>query len=242
MRPFKDRSSAQCFPEPSRLDFPTSPSCRATSQEKAFSHEPPPQGAWRPLWAHPGRSEILGHSPKADIRSGKLKCLLSTHCRRYHLLTRLVLTYVSTANCEGQMLKILAVAALLLTTIAAQTPNRSLAPGQGLRPLTDAEMKALLPGSYIREIVPAHLDDLSTDEQFNRDGTHVRFTDNREVEGHYAIKNGKICVENEINQKYCRIFAVDKTGHYFKGSPTYLVPVSIQRLRVGASAPSVHLH
>jgi len=104
-----------------------------------------------------------------------------------------------------------------MTTMAMQTPSHSASSGSGFRALTDAQLKALLPGSYIQEIVPAHLQDLSTPEQFNRDGTYIRYADNAELEGHYTVRNGTVCVKDEVHPEYCRFVAVDAAGRYYLG-------------------------
>jgi len=119
-----------------------------------------------------------------------------------------------------------------MTTMAMQTPSHSASSGSGFRALTDAQLKALLPGSYIQEIVPAHLQDLSTPEQFNRDGTYIRYADNAELEGHYAVRDGKVCVKDDVHPEFCRFIAVDNAGQHYIGKsllPTDLKPFSILR-------------
>lgn len=118
---------------------------------------------------------------------------------------------------------------------SAQVALNAPPPGEiEYRSLTDAELRVLLPGSYMREIVPDNLQDLSTPEQFNRDGTYIRYADNAELEGHYTVRDGKVCVKVDIHPGNCRFIAVDSAGRYFIGKsllPADLKPVS--RLPIG---------
>ena len=101
--------------------------------------------------------------------------------------------------------------------MAAGIAENPAASESELRPLTDVEISALLSGACIREIVPANVQDLSTPEQFNRDGTYIRYADNAELEGHYTVRNGTVCVKDEVHPEYCRFVAVDAAGRYYLG-------------------------
>ncbi len=100
------------------------------------------------------------------------------------------------------------------------------------RQLTEQEVRRLMTGSYVTKIVPEGHQDLSTPEQFNSDGTYVRYADNREIEGHYSFKDGMFCVNVIIHPEYCRFIFVDDLGQVFTKSPNYqFVPVKIDRTR-----------
>jgi hypothetical protein len=87
--------------------------------------------------------------------------------------------------------------------------------GDVLRALTTAELRNILAGSYIEEIVPNGRRDLSTPEKFNSDGRHVRYTDNREIDGKYTLDADRVCVHDELDQVYCRFMLMNRSGQYF---------------------------
>ena len=117
--------------------------------------------------------------------------------------------------------------AILVATALTLPAQAEAAP----RRLTATEIRAVLPGSYVQEVVPAHLQDLSTPEQFNSDGTYVRQADNRDIEGRYAIEQDMVCVDPVIHKKTCRFMLVDRYGQHFFQSATLptarLVPVKL---------------
>ena len=101
-----------------------------------------------------------------------------------------------------------------------------------MRPLAKAELQSLLSGVYVRTKTPPGLQDLSTLRQFSRDGSsYLEYADNLEIEGHYTVEAGKVCVKDEFHPRYCQYVAVDGAGQYYMGkslSPMHLRPVSIQ--------------
>ena len=84
------------------------------------------------------------------------------------------------------------------------------ASGGDVTPLTDAELKALMPGILVRQ---PH--DWNMPEQFNRDGSYLRYADNLEIEGCYTVSDGKVCVKDEFHPEFSRLIGVDKAGQYY---------------------------
>jgi hypothetical protein len=102
------------------------------------------------------------------------------------------------------------------------------------RPLTDSELRKLLAGSFIEEVVPYELRYMATPEQFNLDGTYIRYADNLDLEGLYTIENGKVCVIIKGRQRLCRYILIDPSERYWISksmSPTDFRLISIRPLR-----------
>jgi hypothetical protein len=119
----------------------------------------------------------------------------------------------------------LGLSALVIATAPISAAQSEAAP----RKLTTTEIRKLLPGLYVQEVVPDGLQDLSTPEMFNKSGNYIRYADNHEIDGRYAIERGLVCVNDELHRKYCRFILVDVRGQYYFQSaarPTaMLVPI-----------------
>ncbi|MDQ3246561.1 MAG: hypothetical protein M3Q52_06675 [Pseudomonadota bacterium] len=107
---------------------------------------------------------------------------------------------------------------------------KTMSGAQAPRALNEHELRALFNGRTINDVVPEGLQDLSTPEQFNKDGTYVRYADNRELEGRFTIESGMVCVDYNIHPKFCRYIFIDDAGFYYKSpsmeSPRYPISVS----------------
>ena len=96
--------------------------------------------------------------------------------------------------------------------------------------LTTMELKNALTDSWVEEVVPEGVQDLSTPEEFHRNGTYVRHVDNRDIEGRYTLERGLVCVVDELRDpEYCRYVLVDGRGQFYFGSTgsARLLPIKI---------------
>jgi hypothetical protein len=82
------------------------------------------------------------------------------------------------------------------------------------RHLNTDEIKTLLQGSRITQPVVQQLY-ARTMEDFEQDGTHVRYTDNYEGRGKYRIQNNSVCVTDERERDFCRSVLIDGDGGYW---------------------------
>lgn len=124
--------------------------------------------------------------------------------------------FLTTWSLMGAALLIAACAQPEAAPVVSSKPPVSIS--QEIRPLTEQELQQLFSGLNIREVTPPGMQNLSTLEQFNKNGTYVRYADNREIEGRYTIKNDRVCVRVVIHPEYCRSILVDAAGRYYKAS------------------------
>ena len=75
---------------------------------------------------------------------------------------------------------------------------------------------------------------MTSPEQFNRDGTYIRYADNLDLEGRYTIEGEKFCVIVAGREKLCRFLLIDPNERYWISKtmfPTDFRLVSIKSIR-----------
>ena len=119
---------------------------------------------------------------------------------------------------------------LLVLALALASPTQSKAS----HALTAAELHKTLPGTFIEEVFPYELRYMAHPEQFNEDGTYIRYADNLDLEGRYTIEGSTFCVSVEGREKLCRYLFVDPLGRSWVSkttNPTDFRLVTIEPLR-----------
>jgi hypothetical protein len=121
---------------------------------------------------------------------------------------------------------------MALAPPAATEGQRDATWKPGTRPLSERELRALLPGLYVAKIVPKEERDLSTPEMFNKDGTYISDVGGREIDGHYTVESGMVCVKDYLARKYCRFVLVDDENRYYFSKaiqPDELIPIRVSK-------------
>jgi hypothetical protein len=96
--------------------------------------------------------------------------------------------------------------------------TRSEAPerlASGTRQLSFDELRALVNGVRVLQVVPPELTWSVPIEHFQSDGSYIAFDHRDKHRGRYSIEKNTVCVETKYQPKFCRFVYVDTNRRYW---------------------------